>query len=300
MRDIQDRIAELKKRKNAVILAHFYQEPEVQDVADFVGDSLDLSRRAKDADADAIVFCGVWFMAGSAKLLSPSKTVMIAHRTAGCPMADMVTAADVEGLKRAHPEAAVVTYVNSSVEVKAVSDICCTSSNAVRIVESLPNDEVIFIPDRSLGNYVARFTDKKVITFNGYCPTHNRVFPEHVEAARRSHPDAEILVHPECPPHIVDAADFTGSTAQIIAYAGASDKKEFVIGTEMGILHPLKLKNPDKEFHMLSDRMICPNMKKTSLEDVVVCLEEGANRIEIDSGIAGPAAKSLYRMFEAN
>jgi quinolinate synthase len=298
MRDIQYRIAELKKRKNAVILAHFYQEPEIQDIADFVGDSLDLSRRAKDADAGAIVFCGVWFMAGSAKLLSPSKTVMIANRAAGCPMANMVTAADVENLRKAHPQAAVVTYVNSSVEVKAVSDICCTSSNAVRIVESIPNDEIIFIPDRSLGSYVARFTNKKIILFNGYCPTHNRVFPEHVEAARRNHPDAEILVHPECPSSIVDAADFAGSTAQIIAYASASDKKEFVIGTEIGILHPLKLKNPGKAFYMLSDLMVCPNMKKTSLEDVALCLEEGANQIEIDREIAGPASKSLYRMLD--
>ncbi|MDR2162354.1 MAG: quinolinate synthase NadA [Clostridiales Family XIII bacterium] len=295
---IQDRIAELKKRKNAVILAHFYQMPEIQDIADFVGDSLELSRRARDVDADVIVFCGVWFMAGSAKLLSPSKIVMIANGEAGCPMADMATAGDVARLREMHPKAAVVTYVNSSVEVKAVSDICCTSSNAVRIVESLPNAEIIFVPDRNLGSYVARFTDKKIITFNGYCPTHHRVFIEHVDAARRAQPNAELLVHPECVREVVDAADFVGSTAQIIAYAGASSGKEFIIGTEEGVLHPLKRQNPDKRFYMLSDRLICPNMKKTSLEDVVACLEEGVGAIEIDPGTADAAATSLFRMLE--
>jgi quinolinate synthase len=237
-------------------------------------------------------------MAGSAKLLSPSKTVMIANAAAGCPMADMVTAEDVGRLREAHPGAAVVTYVNSSVEVKAVSDICCTSSNALKIVESVPNDDIIFIPDRNLGGYVARFTDKNIITFNGYCPTHNRVFIEHVEAARRAHPDAETLVHPECVREVADAADFVGSTAQIIAYAGASDGREFIIGTEEGILHPLKRQNPDKAFHLLSDRMVCPNMKKTSLEDVLACLEEGTGAIEIDAGMAEAAARSLFRMFE--
>lgn len=296
MQSIQERIKALKEQKNAVIVAHFYQPDEIQEIADFVGDSLELSRYAKDSDADKIVLCGVWFMAGSAKLLSPEKTVMISNKLAGCPMADMVTPNDVMKLRARHPAAAVVTYVNSSVEVKAVSDICCTSSNAVKIVESLPNEEIIFLPDRNLGRYVARFTDKKIILFDGYCPTHNRIFIEHIDIARREHPGVEILVHPECTHDVIDAADFVGSTAQIIKYATESNNKAFIIGTEQGILYPLRQKNPDKDFYMLSENFICPNMKKTSLTDVEDCLETGANAIELDEEIIHAASKSLFRM----
>ncbi len=297
MQSIQERITALKKKRNAIILAHFYQQDEVQEIADFVGDSLELSRIARDCGEQVIVLCGVWFMAGSAKLLSPQKTVLIPNKNAGCPMADMVTPEDVSALRQKHPNAAVVTYVNSSVEVKAISDICCTSSNALKVVASLPNDEIIFVPDKNLGDYVSRFTDKKLILHSGYCPTHQRIFTEHIDIARREHPGAKILVHPECTREIVDAADFVGSTSQIINYATQSDDTEFVIGTEQGILYPLKKKNPNKVFHMLSPHFVCPNMKKTTLEYVLHCLEEMETEIRIDDGLMQAASQSLYKMF---
>ena len=298
MQKMIDKINKLKKEKNAVILAHFYQPDEIQKVADFVGDSLDLSRKAADCDADIIIFCGVHFMAGSAKILSPGKTVMIPEINAGCPMADMVTAEDIKALRKEHPNAAVVAYVNSSVEVKAECDICCTSSNAIKIVNSLPNDEIIFVPDKNLGSFVARFTDKKVIFFSGYCPVHNRIKMDDIKKAREAHPGVEILVHPECPAEVVAAADFAGSTAQIIDYASSSDKSEFVIGTEHGVLYPLEKKNPDKKFYMLAENFTCRDMKKTELSDVLECLETGKNEIEIDEEIRKKAESSLVRMLE--
>ena len=293
-----EKIKKLKKEKNAVILAHFYQPDEIQAIADFVGDSLDLSRKAANCDADIIIFCGVHFMAGSAKILSPGKTVMIPEMNAGCPMADMVTADDIKALRKEHPNAAVVAYVNSSVEVKAECDICCTSSNAIKIVNSVPNDEIIFVPDKNLGSYVAQFTDKKVILFSGFCPVHNRITVADVEKARAAHPNVEILVHPECPKEVVEAADFAGSTAQIIDYATESDKKEFIIGTEHGVIYPLEKKNPDKKFYMLAENFTCANMKKTELADVLECLETGKNEIIIDEEIREKAEKSLIRMLE--
>jgi quinolinate synthase len=298
MNDIQEKILTLKKEKNAVILAHLYQPAEIQEIADFVGDSLELSRLAKDAEADTIIFCGVCFMAGSAKLLSPQKTVIIPNKQAGCPMADMARPEDIIKLREQHPDAAVVTYVNSSVAVKAYSDICCTSSNAVKIVNSLPNKDIIFVPDKNLGSYVARFTDKNIILFDGYCPTHNRVNTDHVAQARMNHPNVKILVHPECTSEVVDMADFAGSTAQIINYVTASDEKEFIIGTEKGILHQLKLKNPDKEFYMLADNFLCPNMKKISLEHVLESLETGEYEIELSDDMIAKASKSLHKMLE--
>ncbi|MBQ9097410.1 MAG: quinolinate synthase NadA [Clostridia bacterium] len=296
--NVIEKIAKLKKEKNAVILAHFYQPNEIQAIADFVGDSLDLSRKAADCDADIIIFCGVHFMAGSAKILSPDKTVMIPEMNAGCPMADMVTAEDIKRLRKEHPDAAVVAYINSSVEVKAECDICCTSSNAIKIVNSLPNDEIIFVPDKNLGSYAQQFTDKKVNLFSGYCPVHNRITVADIEKARAAHPGVEILVHPECPEDVVAAADFVGSTAQIIDYSSNSDKKEFVIGTEYGVLYPLEKKNPDKKFYMLAENFTCANMKKTTLEDVLECLETGKNEIEIDEEIRRKASASLLRMLE--
>ncbi|MBR3576331.1 MAG: quinolinate synthase NadA [Clostridia bacterium] len=293
-----EKIGKLKKEKNAVILAHFYQPDEIQAIADFVGDSLDLSRKAAACDADIIIFCGVHFMAGSAKILSPDKTVMIPEKSAGCPMADMVTAEDIKALRKEHPDAAVVAYVNSSVEVKAECDICCTSSNAIKIVNSLPNDEIVFVPDKNLGSYVAQFTDKKVFLFSGYCPVHDRITLEDVEKARAAYPGVEILVHPECPAEVVAAADFAGSTAQIIDYATASDKKEFIIGTERGVLYPLEKKNPDKKFYMLAENFTCGGMKKTKLSDILECLETSKNEIIIDEEIRKKAEKSLIRMLE--
>lgn len=295
-KEIQE-ILKLKKERNAVILAHLYQWPEVQDIADFVGDSLDLSRKAKDTKSDVIVFCGVKFMAETAKILSPDKTVLLPAMQAGCPMADMVTPEDVARLRKAHPDAAVVCYVNSSAEIKAVSDICCTSSNAVKVVSSLEEEEIIFVPDRNLGHYVSLFLpDKRFILFDGFCPTHNKISSADVEKARISRPDAPILVHPECIPAVVALADFTGSTAQIIEYAVKSDRQEFIIGTEIGVLHRLQQLCPSKRFYSLHAAIVCPNMKKTTLAHVHSSLENLEFRIELDEQLIRKASVSLERM----
>ncbi len=300
MADIVQRIAALKRERNAVILAHYYQQPEIQDLADVVGDSFDLSRRARDVEADVIVFCGVYFMAESAKILNPTRTVLLPVLTAGCPMADMVTPEHIAELRQQYPEAAFVCYVNSSAAVKAACDITCTSSNAVRIVQSLQERQVVFVPDRNLGHFVARqVPEKELILFQGFCPTHERVTADDVAAARAAKPGAPVLVHPECAPSVVDAADFAGSTAQILEYATRSEAKEFIIGTEQGILHKLQGLNPGKQFHLLSPRLFCVNMKKTRLEDVEYALEHGVHAIELDEEVAAGARRSLTRMLEA-
>ncbi len=299
MPTIDQQIQALKKERNAVILAHYYQQPEVQDIADIVGDSFDLSRRASTVQADVIVFCGVFFMAESAKILNPARTVLLPVLAAGCPMADMVTSEDVLELREKYPDAAVVCYVNSSAAVKAECDVCCTSSNAVKIVKSLPQRRIVFVPDRNLGHYVSRFVpEKEIIPFAGFCPTHDRVTAEDVAAARAARPGAQVLVHPECPPAVVDAADFAGSTAQILQYATQSDAKEFIIGTEQGILHRLQGQNPDKKFYLLSPRLFCVNMKKTGLQDVLAALQTNTNQIELDETVAGRARGCLQRMLE--
>jgi quinolinate synthase len=293
IRDILD----LKEKRNAVILAHMYQWPEVQDIADFVGDSLDLSRKARDTRADVIVFCGVWFMAETAKIISPEKTVLLPEPDAGCPMADMVTPEDVELLRKEHPGAAVVCYVNSSAEVKAVSDICCTSSNAIRVVGSLKEKEIIFVPDRNLGHYVSRFLpEKQFILFDGFCPTHNKITVTDMEQVRAAHPGTPILVHPECVPEVVNRADFTGSTAQIIEYAVNSGSEEFTIGTEIGVLHRLQKLCPGKRFYSLHTAMVCPNMKKTTLTSVYDALDKMQYKIELDAQVIKNASISLARM----
>lgn len=296
MNDVLERIRQLKKEKNAVILAHLYQRPEIQDLADFVGDSLDLSRKAKRTDAQVIVFCGVWFMAETAKIISPDKTVLLPEPDAGCPMADMVTPEDVLKLRASHPEAAVVCYVNSSAEVKAVSDICCTSSNAVKVVSSLKEEEIIFVPDKNLGHYVSRFVPGKRFVFHsGYCPTHNRIAISDMEKAKASRPEALVLVHPECRPEIVDMADFTGSTAQIIEYACRSTHDEFIIGTESGVLHKMQKLCPDKKFYAVR-AMVCPNMKKTSVESVLSALTTFKHEMILDKEIIQKAAGSIDKM----
>jgi len=296
---IAERILRLKKDRNAVILAHLYQRGEVQDAADFVGDSLELSRKAAGAEADVIVFCGVYFMAESAKILSPDKTVLLPVLEAGCPMADMATPEGVRKLRAQYPEAAVVCYVNSSAAVKAECDICCTSSNAVRVVQSVPNKQVIFVPDRNLGHFVSKqVPDKEVILYAGFCPTHERVTADDVKKAREAMPGAPVLVHPECTPDVVDAADWAGSTAQIIDYVGKSDQNEFIIGTEEGILHGLKKRYPGKMFKLLSPRLFCPNMKKTALDDVLFALEHNVNTIELDRDTMDRARLCLDRMLK--
>ncbi len=299
MVDIIDRINQLKKQYNAVILAHYYQTPEIQQIADFVGDSLELSKKAKQSTVDTIVFCGVYFMAESAKILSPSKRVLIPVPTAGCAMANMVQASDVKKLRVSHPDAAVVTYVNSTAEVKAESDICCTSANAVKVVKSIDAKEIIFIPDKNLGSYVASFVpEKRFYYFNGYCPIHDRITIDNINRAKNAYPDVEILVHPECAAEVVRQADFVGSTSQIINYATDSQKKEFIIGTEEGVLFKLNEKNPGKVFHILAGNSICPDMKKTTLADLVFALETNSYEVVLSDEIIKKAVKSLDRMLE--
>lgn len=294
-KDIQD-ILDLKIERNAVILSHLYERPEVQDIADFIGDSLDLSRKARDTRADIIVFCGVSFMAETAKIVNPQKTVLL-PLYAICPMADMVSQEDVDLLRKEHPRAAVVCYINSSAEVKAASDICCTSANAVKVIASLKEQEIIFVPDRNLGHYVSRFLpDKKFILFDGYCPTHNKISPADVEKARSARPGVPILVHPECIPDVIELADFTGSTAQIIDYAVKSDKEEFIIGTESGVLHRLQQRCPAKRFYTLHAAMICRNMRKTGLASVRDALLKMQYKIGLNEQVRKKAAVSLERM----
>ncbi|MEA4848814.1 MAG: quinolinate synthase NadA [Clostridiaceae bacterium] len=296
---LADEILRLKKERNAIILAHNYQVPEVQDVADIVGDSYSLSEHAADTDSDVIVFCGVHFMAESAKILSPDKTVLLPVKDAGCPMADMVTAPRLQEMKARYPDAAVVCYVNSSAEVKAESDICCTSSNAVKVVESIKNKQVIFVPDENLGSYVAsKVKDKEIILWKGFCITHRRVKVEEVHKIKQLYPNAKILMHPECVPEVLKLADFVGSTAGIIKHAGEIPEKDIIIGTEEGVLHLLKKQNPDKNFYLLSTGLICTNMKKTRLEDVRNSLLHMQHEIHVDETIRLKALKSLERMLK--
>ena len=297
--NLAEEIRRLKKERNAIILAHNYQVPEVQDVADVVGDSYSLSQHAAETDSDVIVFCGVHFMAESAKILSPNKTVLLPVRDAGCPMADMVTAPKLREMKAKYPDAAVVCYVNSSAEVKAESDVCCTSSNALKVVESLENKQVIFVPDKNLGSYIAsKVKNKEIILWKGFCITHKRVKVEEVQKIRQLHPNAKILMHPECEPEVQKLADFLGSTSAIIKYAGEIPEKDIIIGTEEGILHLLKKQNPDKNFYLLSTGLICTNMKKTRLEDVHSALLNMQHEIHVDEDIRIKALKSLERMLK--
>ncbi|MDS1029142.1 quinolinate synthase NadA [Bacillota bacterium LX-D] len=299
VKDLMQKIKELKEKKRAVILAHLYQIEDVQDVADFVGDSLELSRKAAATDAEVIVFCGVKFMAETAKILSPDKTVLLPAIDAGCPMADMVEEKDVLQLKAEHPQAAVVCYVNSSAEVKAVSDYCCTSSNAVKLVQNIPEDEIIFVPDQNLGCFISqKVPEKKFIFWKGYCPTHHRINLDELEAIKKIHADVEFLVHPECKTEIVEQADFVGSTAQIIRRAKESTAHNVIIGTEQGVYHRLKRENPDKNIYLLSPKLICPNMKKTRLQDVFAALDEMKYQIEVEKEIREKALLALERMFQ--
>ncbi len=291
------KIEKLKKERHAVILAHLYQPAEIQDIADFVGDSLELSRMAKATTAEVIVFCGVTFMAETAKILSPERTVLLPDVTAGCPMADSITAQEILRLKEQYPEAAVVCYVNSSIEVKAVSDICCTSANAVKIVQSLTEQQVIFVPDQNLGRYIATFCpEKQIILAKGFCPTHHFITVQQVNETKKQHPAALLLVHPECPLEISRMSDLTGSTAQIIDFAAHSPTQEFIIATEEGILHQLQLACPGKQFYPAAPRLICANMKKTTLANLAAALEELKYVVQVDENVRQKAALSLERM----
>lgn len=290
-------INKLKAEKDAIILAHYYQNPEIQEIADYVGDSFALSKLAKNLTNKIIVFCGVHFMAESAKILSPDKTVLLPAKDAGCPMADMVTAQDIISLRQKYKDAAIVCYVNSSAEVKALSDICCTSSNAIRIVKSLPQKDIVFVPDQNLGRFVAdKLPDKNIILFDGYCITHHQITAQMVDEIKQKVKDALIVVHPECQPEIVKKADFAGSTAEIIDFISNSNNTKFIIGTEMGVLHEIQKLNPNKELYLLDEALICPNMKKTTLENIYECLNNNKNEIVLNNDIIERARGSLDKM----
>jgi quinolinate synthase len=294
---ITDRIAELKEEKDAVILAHNYQIGEVQDIADFVGDSLQLSIEASKVERSMIVFCGVHFMAETAKILNPGKKVLLPDKNSGCPMADMITAAELKKLKEEHPGAVVICYVNSTAEVKALSDICCTSSNAVRVVESVPPDnDIIFVPDKYLGSYVQSITGRKMIFWNGYCPTHVRINAKNIIELKRKHLEAEAVVHPENTPEVIEVADRVESTGGMLRYMKESPKKTFIVGTEIGIIHRLQKENPDKVFIPAMAKAICPNMKLITLEKVMWALEEEKTEIIVPEDIAVKAKSAIDRM----
>lgn len=293
------KIRRIAKEKDAVIAAHNYQRDEVQEAADIVGDSLALANYCANAAQKTIVFCGVHFMAESASIISPEKTVLLPEADAGCPMADMAEAFDVRQMKKDYPDAAVVCYINTSAAVKAECDICCTSSNAIKVVSSLPQKRIIFLPDMNLGTFVKdKLPEKEIILWQGYCITHHRIAKEDVIAAKEAHPDAVLLVHPECRPEVTRLADFVGSTKQIIDFAKQNNRMKFIIGTEMGVLHKLKRDNPGKTFYMLSKGMVCPNMKKTSLNSIENALLYNRYKIEVQEEIRNKAYKCLVRMLE--
>ncbi|WP_035106733.1 quinolinate synthase NadA [Desulfovirgula thermocuniculi] len=299
IRRLTEEIKQLKRERRAVILSHVYQRPEVQEVADYVGDSLGLSQQAAKTDAEVIVFCGVHFMAESAAILSPDKIVLLPEIKAGCPMADMVTVEDLRETKKEIPGAIVVCYVNTSAAVKAESDVCCTSANAVKVVSSLPKDRpILFIPDQNLGRYVAKKTGRDLILWGGYCSTHDRLTREEVLEAKKAHPGALVLVHPECRPEVVELADAVASTTGMIRYARESEAREFIIGTEEGILHQFRKQCPGKSFYLASPKLICPNMKATTLEKVHRSLLTLEPRVTVPPEIREGALRALARMLE--
>jgi len=289
-------IARLKDEKDAIILAHNYQLPEVQEIADLVGDSLELSRAAAQTAGNVIIFCGVDFMAETAAILSPDRPVILPAGDACCPMAQMVTAGEIKTIRERYPGAAVVCYVNTTAEVKAESDICCTSANAVRVVSFLEENQVIFVPDQNLARYVARFTLKEIIPWEGFCIVHDRFTQENVYHARRRHPNADVIVHPECRPEVIDLADGVFSTSGMISHVRASPKSEFIIGTEIGIIPRMQKLCPEKQYYPLSEHAICENMKKTTLLKVCHALETLEPRITVPVEIASRARRSIDRM----
>jgi len=294
---LKEKILKLKKDKNAIILSHYYQRAEIQEISDVVGDSYKLSEIARDCKETTVVFCGVKFMAESAKILSPQKTILLPSLDAGCPMADMADAEEVSKLKAKNPNAAIVAYINSSTEVKAICDVCVTSSSAKNIIENLNKDEVIFLPDKNLGEYIAeQFPNKKFILWDGFCITHKKVKPTDILDIKAIMDEVKVLVHPECEKSVRLLADYIGSTGEIINYATNSQCKNFIIVTECGILHELKTKNPDKNFFVPGKTMTCINMKKTTLEDVYDCLLSMTNEIKIEETLRVKALDSLLNM----
>ena len=291
------KIIELKKKRKAIILVHNYQLPEVQDIADFRGDSLELSRMAAKTEAAVIVFCGVYFMAETASILSPEKLVIMPDISAGCPMADMMNADDLKKLKSQHPGAVVVGYVNTSAAVKAELDYCCTSANAVAVVNALKQEkEIIFVPDKYLADYVSKQTGRKLISWHGFCPTHAKILPEDLKREKKFHPQAKVMVHPECLASVTVLADVVLSTSQMAKYVKEDPGKEFIIGTESGLIYRLKQDYPDKEFYLASERAVCPNMKRTTQEKVLWALEDLKDEVKVSEEIRKKARLAIERM----
>lgn len=295
---MREKIKSLLKKRKAIMLAHNYQPPEIQDLADLCGDSLELSIKASITDAEVILFCGVTFMAETASVLSPEKTVLLPRKDAGCPMADMVTPAQLKAKLAELPPMPVVTYVNSSASVKAMSTICCTSANAVEVVNSLEAEEILMVPDRNLAQYTASKTNKKIHLWDGYCPFHDSLTPEDVQKVKKMHPDALFMAHPECRPEVLELADAITSTSGMIRYAGKSNSLSFIVGTEIGMLYPLKKANPGKEFYPASKNMLCDDMKKISLDDIVRSLETMEGEVKVPEDIRLPALKAVQRMID--
>jgi len=293
---VRARIARLKSERRAVILAHNYQVGPVQDVADYVGDSLELSRKAEAVEAETIVFCGVHFMAETAAILSPRKTVLLPDAGAGCPMADMITAVELRRWKERYPGRKVVCYVNTSAEVKAESDICCTSANALRVVESLPEEEILFVPDKNLAAFVARRSRKKIIAWDGYCYVHHHIYPADILSKKKAHPEAEVWAHPECRPEVIDLADKSLSTGQMVQEALRTARREIIVATEAGIAYRLRKENPGKEFHPVKDNALCANMKKITLPKVLAALERMKPRVTVPEDVRRRALGAIERM----
>ncbi len=292
------KILRLKERRKAVILAHNYQRGEVQDIADFVGDSLGLSQNAAKTDAEVIVFCGVHFMAETASIVCPDKIVLLPDINAGCPMANMITAERLIAKKQEFPDATVVCYINSSADVKAESDICCTSANAVKVIESIGADEVLFVPDQYLGHYISTKTDRKMILWPGYCPTHVKIQPEDIATLKERHPNAKVIVHPECRPEVIALADETLSTGGMCRFAQQTDAKEIIVGTEIGIIHRLTKDNPNKNFIAASKKAVCPNMKLITLEKILWSLEDMAPEVKVPEEIRLRAEVAVDKMLK--
>jgi len=295
-KQLKERIDELKRELRAVIVAHNYQRPEVQDIADFVGDSLELSRRCAEVDAETIVFCGVRFMAETAAILNPDRTVLLSEGSAGCPLADMINIDELGEWKQRYPQASVVCYINSSAEIKAESYICCTSANGAKVIDSVPSNDIIFVPDQNLGHYISTQTKKNIILYPGFCYVHHRIKPEQVKLAKQLHPEAQVIVHPECRPEVIGLAEAALSTSQMLRYTKASLHRSFIIGTEEGMLHRLRLENPDKSFYLISNNQICTNMKKTTLEIVARTMELRQNKVTVPEEIRLKAKQAVDRM----
>ncbi|MEG0876134.1 MAG: quinolinate synthase NadA [Oscillospiraceae bacterium] len=299
MNELQTKILALKKAQNAIVLAHYYQPLPVQDIADFVGDSFALAKLAQNAKQEKIILCGVRFMAESAKILNPEKTVFLPVSSAGCPMADMIAPEDIRALRAKYPAAAIVCYVNSSAAVKAESDVCCTSSSAEKIVRALPNKQIVFVPDKNLGSYVAEMVpEKEVILYDGCCPIHDGVSLKDAQNMKQAYPQAKLLIHPECRAEVVALADYVGSTAGILDYARKTEAEELIIGTEVGVFEILKRELPNKKILLLRENFLCENMKKTTLEDVLACLEGKIDETLLAETEMKAARKSLERMIE--